>query len=169
MARRYVTDSDLATALERIPRRLARGLDPQEYAEELGLARGVTGFINHTVPVCLYCWLRHPGSYEDAVSSIISLGGDTDTTAAIVGGMAGATLGEAAIPPAWTTGLLDYPRSVPWIRRLGRRLAEQLPQSGLPRERRGPISLFWPAIGLRNLVFTLIVLTHGFRRLLPPY
>lgn len=168
-ARRHVGDSDLSASLERIPRRLAQGRTPREFAEELGLSAGVTGFINHTVPVCLYCWLSHPDSYEETVSSIIHLGGDTDTTAAIVGGIAGATLGEVAIPPAWKAGLLDSPRSVDWIRRLGCRLAEQLPLDGPPRRQRGPLPLFWPAIGLRNLLFTLVVLKHGLRRLLPPY
>lgn len=169
LALRDVTDSDLAASLGSIPRHLAQGYSPREFTQELGLAQGVTGFINHTVPVCLYCWLSRPDSYEEAVGSVIALGGDTDTTAAIVGGIAGATLGEAAIPPAWTAGLLDFPRSVTWIRRLGHRLADQLRPVGQPRRRRGPLPLFWPAIGLRNLLFTLIVLKHGFRRLLPPY
>ena len=33
----------------------------------------------------------------------------------------------------------------------------------------GPVHYFWPALCLRNLVFLLAVLAHGFRRLLPPY
>ena len=164
-----VSESELAASLACIPHRLAQGRSAQEFAEELGLSTGVTGFINHTVPVCLYCWLRHTDSYRDAVRTVILLGGDTDTTAAIVGGVAGATLGEESIPQSWIAGLRDYPRSVAWIRRLGDRLAEQLPLADSPARRLGPLPLFWPAIGVRNVVFTLTVLAHGFRRLLPPY
>lgn len=32
-----------------------------------------------------------------------------------------------------------------------------------------PVPLFWPGLLLRNLIFLVIVLAHGFRRLLPPY
>jgi hypothetical protein len=32
-----------------------------------------------------------------------------------------------------------------------------------------PLFLFWPGVIPRNMLFLLIVLLHGFRRLLPPY
>ncbi len=32
-----------------------------------------------------------------------------------------------------------------------------------------PLPLDWPVIPARNLIFTMTVLWHGFRRLLPPY
>jgi len=41
------------------------------------------------------------GCYEEAVTTAIRLGGDTDTRAAIVGAIAGAAYGLEAIPPAW--------------------------------------------------------------------
>ncbi len=167
--RPYVQDEALRATLTLIPRHLARGESPREFAYALGLDDGVTGFINHTVPVSLYCWLRYPSSYSDAVRSVILLGGDTDTTAAIVGGLCGATVGTAPIPADWIDGIWDYPRSVKWIRRLAGRLAGQFPVAGSRAGGRGPVPLFWPAVWLRNLVFTAIVLGHGFRRLLPPY
>ena len=52
-----------------------------------------------------------------------------------------------------------------WIERLGDAVAQlntANSNAAVPR-------YFWPAIGLRNLVFLLVVLTHGFRRLAPPY
>ena len=45
--------------------------------------------------------------YADAVSAAVRYGDDTDTTAAIAGGLAGAHWGVAAIPTAWRRGLRD--------------------------------------------------------------
>jgi len=49
--------------------------------------------------------LRTTGSYEDAVRAAIDLGGDTDTVAAVTGGLAGAHYGTDAIPSRWTQPL----------------------------------------------------------------
>ncbi|MFH9734488.1 ADP-ribosylglycohydrolase family protein [Streptomyces sp. NPDC017260] len=46
--------------------------------------------------------LRTTSSYEDAVRAAIDLGGDTDTVAAVTGGLAGAVHGVAAVPTRWT-------------------------------------------------------------------
>jgi ADP-ribosylglycohydrolase len=155
-----VEGRELAAAIEHMAPHLARGADPAEYAASLGLRCGVSGYINHTVPVALYCWLRWPSDFRSAVEAAVMLGGDTDTVAAIVGGLVGATAGEAAIPLEWLDGLVDWPRSVPWMRRLAVRLADRTA---------GPQRLFWPALPLRNALFLLVVMLHGFRRLLPPY
>jgi ADP-ribosyl-[dinitrogen reductase] hydrolase len=47
------------------------------------------------------------GSYREAVTSAVALGADTDTTAAIAGGLAGAWWGIDAIPPEWRRGLRE--------------------------------------------------------------
>ncbi|WP_051827459.1 ADP-ribosylglycohydrolase family protein [Streptomyces bicolor] len=49
--------------------------------------------------------LRGTSSYEDAVRAAIDLGGDTDTVAAVTGGLAGAVYGIAAVPERWTAAL----------------------------------------------------------------
>ncbi|MFI8944915.1 ADP-ribosylglycohydrolase family protein [Streptomyces sp. NPDC053750] len=49
--------------------------------------------------------LRTTSSYEDAVRAAIDLGGDTDTVAAVTGGLAGAVYGIAAVPSRWTEPL----------------------------------------------------------------
>ncbi|MER7211267.1 ADP-ribosylglycohydrolase family protein [Streptosporangium sp. NPDC000239] len=49
--------------------------------------------------------LRTTRGYEDAVRAAIDLGGDTDTVAAVTGGLAGAVHGLAAIPTRWTEPL----------------------------------------------------------------
>jgi len=46
-------------------------------------------------------------SFEDAVVSAISLGGDTDTVGAMVGAMAGACWGVEGIPSDWVKGIAN--------------------------------------------------------------
>nr|WSZ16775.1 ADP-ribosylglycohydrolase family protein [Streptomyces canus] len=49
--------------------------------------------------------LRTTTSYETAVRAAIDLGGDTDTVAAVTGGLAGAVYGLSAVPERWTAPL----------------------------------------------------------------
>ncbi|MEU8651539.1 ADP-ribosylglycohydrolase family protein [Streptomyces sp. NPDC048737] len=49
--------------------------------------------------------LRSTTGFEDAVRAAIDLGGDTDTVAAVTGGLAGACYGPDAIPARWTEPL----------------------------------------------------------------
>jgi ADP-ribosyl-[dinitrogen reductase] hydrolase len=49
--------------------------------------------------------VRHHGTFAEAVVAAIDLGDDTDTVAAVAGGIAGAIHGVAAIPSRWTTYL----------------------------------------------------------------
>ncbi|NWF78276.1 MAG: ADP-ribosylglycohydrolase family protein [Chloroflexi bacterium] len=67
-----------------------------------------------SVPTAIYCFLRQPQSYKDAVIYAISLGGDTDTIAAMAGAISGAYLGIDAIPPEWLAKLenKDYIESL---------------------------------------------------------
>jgi len=52
-----------------------------------------------SVPTAIYCFLRQTQSYKDTVIYAISLGGDTDTIAAMAGAISGAYLGIKGIPP----------------------------------------------------------------------
>jgi ADP-ribosylglycohydrolase len=135
------------------------GESTETFANQLGLSRAVSGYVYHTVPVVLHAWMRHPADYRAAVEAVVRCGGDTDTTAAIVGGIVGSGVGKAGIPAEWLAGVCEWPRSVGWIERLGQRLADG----------RGPQSLFWPAVPVRNAFFFVLVLMHAARRLLPPY
>ncbi|GAA4574084.1 ADP-ribosylglycohydrolase family protein [Planotetraspora kaengkrachanensis] len=49
--------------------------------------------------------VRTTTSYEDAVRAAVDLGGDTDTVAAVAGGLAGARYGVDAVPARWTEPL----------------------------------------------------------------
>jgi ADP-ribosylglycohydrolase len=161
-------DKELGELLDRLEEHLRRGVPAEGFADALGLERGVSGYIYHTVPVALYCWLRHPGDFRAGVEEVIDLGGDADSTGAVVGALAGATVGADGIPAGWVKGLCEWPRSVTWMRKLAGRVAGQCgPEGGSPA--RGPLPLFWPGLIPRNLCFLAVVLLHAFRRLLPPY
>lgn len=144
---------------------LAEGRTVAEFSESLGLNVGVTGYAYHTVPVALFAWMRHPDDFSDALTSVLNCGGDTDTVGSIVGGLMGARVGIRGIPVDLIQGLCEWPRSASWMERLSNRLAAQ---ESSPKPL-GPVGYFWPGILPRNVLFLLMVLAHGFRRLLPPY
>lgn len=154
--RQRVAGDELRRALDRVEG--AMGQESAALAEELGLAGGVTGYVNHTVPMCLHAWLASPLDFRGAVERVIELGGDSDTTGAIVGALAGASAGEAAIPREWLA-IVDAPRTLGWIGRLADRVSE----------RGRPLAVAWPLVPLRNLAFLAVVLAVGVRRALPPY
>jgi ADP-ribosylglycohydrolase len=54
--------------------------------------------VRQTVPAAIYCYLRF-NNYQDAVVAAIKAGGDTDTTAAIVGALFGAKHGLVGMDP----------------------------------------------------------------------
>lgn len=125
-------DDELRSLLGQLEDHLRRDSSAVELANALGLHRGISGYVYHTVPLALYGWLRHLGNYRQAVEEVIALGGDADSTGAIVGGLAGATLGAGGIPVTWLQGLWEWPRSVAWMQRLAQRLARQFPVVGSP-------------------------------------
>jgi ADP-ribosylglycohydrolase len=163
-----LTDPELIDLLQKAGAQLAAGETVADFAESLGLNKGVSGYIYHTVPVAIFAWLRHRDSFREALESVILLGGDTDTTGAIIGALAGAALGASAVPAEWLDRIFEWPRSVRWMRRLAENLAaffSDAEEGAKPR----PVHVFWPGLIPRNLLFMLVVLAHGFRQLLPPY
>jgi ADP-ribosyl-[dinitrogen reductase] hydrolase len=66
--------------------------------------RPTHGFPPACIPTCLYLLLVTE-SFEEAVTEVVNLGGDTDTAGAILGAMAGAYYGIDAIPQRWLDGL----------------------------------------------------------------
>ncbi|MCX7420689.1 MAG: ADP-ribosylglycohydrolase family protein [Planctomycetia bacterium] len=136
-----------------------------DYCDSVGLSRGVTGFVCHTVPVAIHAWMSHPTDFRSAVISVIECGGDADTTAAIVGGIVGAAVGRSGLPDEWLQCFGDWPRNLTWLEQLSEQLKLSI-SSATPTK---PIRLSAPKLVLRNFWFLALVLTHGFRRLLPPY
>jgi ADP-ribosyl-[dinitrogen reductase] hydrolase len=59
-----------------------------------------SGYVIHSLEASLWC-LYNSKSYKEAVLMAVNLGDDTDTTAAITGGLAGIIFGEESIPLEW--------------------------------------------------------------------
>lgn len=62
-----------------------------------------TGYVVDTLEAALWC-VYHTSSYRDCVLTAVNLGGDTDTIAAVAGGLAGIVYGcggESGIPDEW--------------------------------------------------------------------
>ena len=93
------------------------------FADKLSCQNGVSGYIYCTVPIVIQIWLRHQNRYSQGIREIIYLGGDTDTTAAILGGIIGSSVGISGIPKHWLDNIVDFPRSPKWIQALSQRLA----------------------------------------------
>ena len=130
--------------------------------EEGSREEGISGYIVHTVDAVLAMVASHPDDIRAAVIATVALGGDTDTVAAIVGGVLGARLGAEAVPQDWLRGIIE-----PWwgqkrLAKLATQLAD-VAQTGTPQR---PDTNFWL---LTHALLLPIVLFHGFRRLLPPY
>ena len=156
---------ELSDLIGRVVASAEAGQSTEAFAADLGFVRGVSGYVLHSVPIALHAWLRFPDEYALAVRSVIRCGGDTDTNAAVVGGIVGARVGVEGIPPAWRTGLAEWPRNLRWMARLGRELAQGLAE-GEPR-RTVPLNPI--GVMARNMVFAGAVLAHVVRRALPPY
>lgn len=90
------TDDILARAIDAVAR-LPHDAEATEVVERVG--RSVAAV--EAVPAALAAFARHPDSFTDAVRFAISLGGDTDSIAAMTGAVSGARLGMEAIPLEW--------------------------------------------------------------------
>lgn len=157
-----INDKKLLEMLGVVERHLRAQSTAAEFAAELGLRDGVTGYVHHTAATALFCWLRWKDDFRSAVTESILLGGDADTVAAITGALAGASLGEQAIPDEWLSELREWPRSMTWMKSLAGRLGDVFI---LGRPSPGPLPLFWPGILIRNAFFTLCITAHAFNRL----
>ncbi len=137
-----------------------------KFAQSIGVGeKGVSGYIYQTVPVALHAACRYPNDLRAALEAAISCGGDTDTVAAITGGIVGAGLNRSAFPPDLVNGLWEFPQTVAWVDRLADATARSVQTHTL--QTAPPV---YPLVRLaRNVFFFIIVLLHGFRRLLPPY
>ncbi|WP_337174333.1 ADP-ribosylglycohydrolase family protein [Paludisphaera sp.] len=78
--------------------------EANRHGAEPDCKRPTMGFPPACIPACLYVLLT-TDSFEEAMLEMINLGGDADTTGAILGAMAGAHYGVDAIPGRWLDGL----------------------------------------------------------------
>jgi ADP-ribosylglycohydrolase len=63
-----------------------------------------SGYVIHTLTASLWCLLTTSG-YKECVLKAVNLGGDTDTTGCVAGGLAGVAYGAQSIPPEWIAQL----------------------------------------------------------------
>lgn len=152
-ARRIVTAPILGEALDRAAE-LARRSAPTSEASEI---LKTTGYVVHTVPFALYCYLRYGETPLLALQECISAGGDTDSIAAILGAWLGARHGEPGLPSHLIAEISDGPFGPTHLRGLAASLA-----SGAP-----PPRYSWLRALCRNLALYPVVIFHGFRRIFP--
>jgi ADP-ribosyl-[dinitrogen reductase] hydrolase len=62
------------------------------------------GYVIETIEACIWCILTTE-NYKEAVLKAVNLGHDTDTTAAVTGGLAGLLFGFDGIPSEWIDAL----------------------------------------------------------------
>ncbi len=98
-----VLEQRMAAAVELVA---ADQTGPQEVADRLGAGLAV----QESVPAAICAFARQPDSFASVVTFAVRLGSDTDTVASMAGAIAGALLGEGAIPRAWLERVPDLER-----------------------------------------------------------
>lgn len=110
-ARRLLEGEELHAAWEHAVATLERVASEREAWEReiwlLALRREPDGRGSGYVVDCLHSarLVLHEESFEAAIKAAIALGNDTDTTAAVAGGIAGIRFGVSAIPERWRQAL----------------------------------------------------------------
>ncbi len=118
----------------------------QEFCSKPEFQRSISGYVYHTVPAILQIWFRKPSNTLAALQEMIAAGGDTDTTAAILG--APQTPEELYL----LDNIIAWPYPITQL--------QDLPTS--PSSFQEP---WMPMVIARNLFLLAIVLAHGFARL----
>jgi ADP-ribosyl-[dinitrogen reductase] hydrolase len=153
-----VTIAALGEAIDRAKDLARQGASTQAAAELCG----TSGFVLHCVPFATFGFLRYGADPLRALTEVISAGGDTDSSGAIVGGWLGALHGAAGLPGDLIEKIHDGPFGPTHLRALAECLA--IVRNG------GPASVpRFSASGAlaRNLMLYPVVLCHGLRRLFP--
>jgi ADP-ribosyl-[dinitrogen reductase] hydrolase len=88
-------DGELIPEVEQVARSSFRQVEAPESS----------GYVVHTLEAALWA-LERSESFREGVLLAVNLGGDTDTTGAVYGQLAGALYGEEAIPAEWRAKLV---------------------------------------------------------------
>ena len=138
---------------------LRQSRSPSAVARHFGWDCGISGFIVPTTVMASYCFLRYPSDFDRAVRSAIRLGGDTDSVAAIVGGLVGAHIGYDNLPTDLVARIKVAPHDAAWIAEMAERLSHW--PHGVDDLHFAPALPSNPLMQLiRNLLMLLLVLTH---------
>jgi ADP-ribosyl-[dinitrogen reductase] hydrolase len=75
------------------------GLAPGATVQQAAALSGTSGWVVETVPLALFAaWHMGEGDFASTLDALVAVGGDTDSTAAIAGQVAGARLGVSNLP-----------------------------------------------------------------------
>lgn len=94
--KRWMEDQDVEAAEQAVFAKVLSGSMAKESEENIESS----GYVMHSLEASLWCFLKY-GDYASAVLAAVNLGKDTDTTAAITGGLAGLYYGLDLIPEEW--------------------------------------------------------------------
>jgi len=141
------------------------GQTTEQFVQSRGWRSGVSGYIVHTTAAALHAWLRFPDDFIGAVGALIRCGGDTDSTAALLGIWMGAHRGRQVAPDALLARLKDPLARTDALHALATTTTRAV-QSATPQPVRRPL---YPLRLGRNLLFLGLVIAHLGRRALPPY
>jgi ADP-ribosylglycohydrolase len=97
-----------------------KGFAAKEVARRLG--NGIEA--HRSVPSACYTALTYSPDFQEAIRAAISLGGDTDTIAGMVGAIVGAHVGEGGLPEEWIEQLEGGPRGRSFAMDLAEKLFE---------------------------------------------
>jgi len=112
----FIVNGDESDLLEKIAKELPKSMvlskllnlqtmiDSKATPQDILKIIGTKADVRQTAPAALYCYLKFK-NYQEAVEAAIRAGGDTDTTAAIVGALYGAKLGSKGISSDYTDGI----------------------------------------------------------------
>ena len=106
--------------LEKIPGMAEAGSSIDEIIEVFGN----DVLIQDSVPTAIFMFLSNSDSFEEAIVKAISLGGDTDTIAAMTGAISGAFHGYHSFPSRWTDSLENGDKGRDYVITLGEKLCD---------------------------------------------
>jgi len=95
-------DSILKSKLELVQKWLEQGCELTSIAAEALAEIGSAGYVPETVAAALFC-LGATNNFKDCVILAVKAGGDTDTTAAVAGALAGTWYGVEGIPEEYNS------------------------------------------------------------------
>lgn len=158
------SDDELINIISNVVTSVENGEKTTDFCERVFNKKGVSGYIYHTVPAVIHCWLTHQNNFKEGILEIIRCGGDTDTTAAILGAIIGANGKIEEIPYNWQTNVIAFPYTVEYIEKISETLFMAL--NGESVELKEPSNIL---VLLRNIMVYPVILLYALRRIFPPY